>query len=74
MIRLAEEGDLPQILEVYAPYVLNTEYSFEYTVPTLEVFTQRFRDITALLPWLVWEEDGQVLGYAYASRPWSRPG
>ena len=74
MIRFAVEGDLPQILEVYAPYVLNTAYSFEYTVPTLEVFTQRFRDITALLPWLVWEEDGQVLGYAYASRPWSRPG
>ena len=74
MIRFAVEADLPQILEVYAPYVLNTAYSFEYTVPTLDVFTQRFRDITAQLPWLVWEENGQVLGYAYASRPWSRPG
>ena len=72
MIRFAVEGDIPAILDIYAPYVLNTAYSFEYTVPTLEEFTQRFRDYTRQFPWLVWEEDGLVLGYAYASRPWGR--
>ena len=46
MIRFAKEYDLPQILEIYGPYVLNTAVSFEYTVPSLEEFTQRFRDIT----------------------------
>lgn len=72
MIRLAVESDIPQILEIYAPYVLNTVCSFEYTVPTREEFTERFRSYTAQFPWLVWEEEGQVLGYAYASRPWGR--
>ena len=72
MIRLAVEADIPQILEIYAPYVLNTVCSFEYTVPTREEFTERFRSYTAQFPWLVWEEEGQVLGYAYASRPWGR--
>ena len=72
MIRFAAEADLPRILEIYAPYILNTAYSFEYTVPTMEEFTERFRGITAQFPWLVWEADGQVLGYAYASRPWGR--
>ena len=72
MIRFATEVDLPEILEIYAPYILNTAYSFEYTVPTMEEFTQRFRGITAQFPWLVWEDDGRVLGYAYASRPWGR--
>ena len=72
MLRFAVEGDIPAILDIYAPYVLNTAYSFEYTVPTPEEFTQRFRDYTQQFPWLVWEEDGQVLGYAYASRPWGR--
>jgi phosphinothricin acetyltransferase len=72
MIRFAKESDLPQILEIYGPYVLNTAVSFEYTVPSLEEFTQRFRDITRQFPWLVWEENGAVLGYAYASAPFTR--
>lgn len=72
MIRFATEADLPAILKIYSPYILNTATSFEYSVPTLEEFTARFRNITAQFPWLVWEEDGEVLGYAYASYPFSR--
>ncbi len=72
MIRMATEADIPAILEIYGPYVQNTAISFEYTVPTLEVFTQRFRNITAQFAWLVWEEDGEILGYAYGSAPFER--
>ena len=72
MIRLAIESDLPEILEIYGPYILNTTASFEYTVPTLEEFTARFRGITEQFPWLVWEEDGRILGHAYASHPFHR--
>ena len=72
MIRNAREGDLPEILAIYAPYIENTTYSFEYTVPTLAEFTARFREITQQFPWLVWEEDGKVLGYAYGSLPFIR--
>ena len=50
MIRFAVEADIPEILEIYAPYILNTAYSFEYTVPTLEEFTERFRSYTAQFP------------------------
>ena len=72
MIRLATQADIPAILAVYAPYVENTTYTFEYDVPTLDAFTARFAAITAQFPWLVWEENGQVLGYAYAGAPWER--
>ena len=72
MIRFAKEADIPAILDIYGPYVLNTAISFEYSVPTLEEFTGRFRSITAQFPWLVWEEDGRVLGYAYGSLPFGR--
>lgn len=72
MIRFATEADIPAILGIYGPYVLNTAISFEYTVPSLEEFTQRFRSITAQFPWLVCEEDGTVLGYAYGSLPFGR--
>ena len=72
MIRPATEKDVPQILEIYAPYVENTTVTFEYDVPCSRSFLQRFYDITAQYPWLVWEEDGRILGYAYAAAPYSR--
>ena len=72
MIRLANETDIPAILDIYGPYIENTAVSFEYSVPTAAEFTERFRSITARFPWLVWEEGGKVLGYAYGSLPFSR--
>jgi phosphinothricin acetyltransferase len=74
MIRIAIESDIPAMLEIYRPYVENTTYSFEYDVPCQRTFTQRFFDHTAQFPWLVWEEEGRVLGYAYAGAPWERAG
>lgn len=71
-IRLATVQDVPRILEIYGPYVENTAISFEYEVPSLGEFTERFLGITAQFPWLVWEEDGKVLGYAYGSLPFTR--
>ena len=72
MIRFATEQDLSAMLDIYRPYVENTTYSFEYEVPSPEEFTTRFREHTAQFPWLVWEEEGTVLGYAYAGAPWER--
>lgn len=72
MIRAAEKADVPAMLAIYAPYVLETTVTFEYTVPTLSEFEDRFLSVTEKLPWLVWEEDGEVLGYAYASLPFTR--
>jgi len=72
MIRIAREADVPQILAIYAPYIENTTITFEYDVPAPEEFMQRFRTVTAQFPWLVWEEDGQILGYAYAAAPYAR--
>ena len=72
MIRPATEKDIPEILAIYAPYIETSTATFEYDVPCLRSFTQRFYDITAQFPWLVWEEEGRILGYAYASPPYSR--
>lgn len=62
MIRAAQESDIPQILEIYAPYIQNTTVTFEYTVPSPSEFLERFRSITRLFPWLVYEEGGIILG------------
>ena len=72
MLRIATEADIPEILRIYGPYILTTTASFEYTVPSEKEFLARFRTITAQFPWLVWEEEGKILGYAYASPPYTR--
>ena len=72
MIRIATEADVPAILGIYAPYVTDTTITFEYDVPTEAEFLARFRNITRDFPWLVWEENGSILGYAYACRPFER--
>ena len=71
-VRIAKMEDIPNILRIYAPYVEKTAYTFEYTVPTVEEFTKRFQNITKQFPWLVWEEEGAILGYAYACAPFER--
>ena len=72
MIRIATEADVPAILEIYAPYVTGTTITFEYDIPTQAEFLARFQAITRDFPWLVWEEEGDILGYAYACRPFER--
>lgn len=71
-IRFATKEDLPHMLEIYRPYVENTTVSFEYVCPSLEEFTGRFTSYTRQFPWLVWEDEGEVLGYAYACAPFTR--
>lgn len=73
-IRIARHTDLARMLEIYTPFVESTSFSLEYTPPSMEEFKERFDRITAQFPWLVWEEDGQVTGYVYASAPFSRAG
>lgn len=67
MIRPATLADVDAIHRIYAPYVRDTIISFELEVPTLDELRARFVKITQTYPWLVAEENGVVLGYAYAS-------
>jgi len=72
MIRVASKRDAAAMLAIYAPFVSDTSVSFEYEAPSLEEFGRRIQDISAKYPWLVWEQDGEVLGYAYASAAFQR--
>ena len=71
-IRTAIAADVPEMLAIYEEFVVHTAVSFEYVTPTVEEFTQRLKEHMAVYPWLVWEEDGQVLGYCYAGRAFER--
>ena len=67
IIRLAEKRDVSGILEIYAPFILETSVTFEETVPDEASFWERIQGIMGELPYLVCEIDGRIAGYAYAS-------
>lgn len=67
IIRMAAAPDAPKLLEIYAPYVRETAITFEYTVPTVQEFESRIAKILTRYPYLVAEQKGEVIGYAYVS-------
>ena len=72
-IRLATPDDARQCLDIYRYYADHTAFSFEESAPTVEQMAQRIANISASYPWLVFEQDQVVLGYAYASQFRPRP-
>lgn len=68
MLRVAEARDAERIAEIYKPYVERTGISFEETPPSPDEMRGRIARILSSYPYLVCEENGLVLGYAYASR------
>jgi phosphinothricin acetyltransferase len=71
-IRPSLESDLPAITAIYGHHVLHGTGTFETTPPTEAEMTSRRADVLAKgLPYLVIEEGGRVLGYAYCQ--WFKP-
>ncbi|MGG5372786.1 phosphinothricin acetyltransferase [Enterococcus sp. AZ196] len=65
-IRVASPMDAASLVAIYAPYVLETTITFDYEVPSKEDFVKRIEKTVSSYPYLVAEEDGGILGYAYA--------
>jgi len=71
-IRIATKEDAKELLAIYAPYVEKTAITFEYDVPTVEEFERRIVHTLEKYPYLVAENDGEILGYAYAGTFYGR--
>ncbi len=73
-IRPATAADLEAITAIYADAVENGTASYELSAPTLAEMTARFAALAdGRFPYLVAEEGGHVLGYAYAGPFRPRP-
>lgn len=71
-IRPSRDDDLPAITAIYAHHVLHGTGTFETTPPTQEDMAARRADVLAKgLPYLVAEDGGRVLGFAYCQ--WFKP-
>lgn len=67
-IRDALASDAEAILGIYNPYVVGTTITFEETPVGAEEMRERIAKNGEQYAWLVYEDEGRVLGYAYASR------
>ena len=73
VIRDARPEDAARLVEIYGYYVENTAITYEYVVPGVEEFRGRIEKTLRRYPYLVAEEAGVLLGYAYASPIEIRP-
>jgi len=71
-IREVSIKDAPRLLEIYSYYITDTAITFETEIPSLEEFQGRIKNITKRYPYLVFEENGQVMGYSYAHAYYGR--
>ena len=72
-IRPAKPEDAEKLLAIYAPYVEQTAITFEYEVPTVEEFRERIHNTLKKYPYLVAEQGGEPVGYAYVGPFHDRP-
>lgn len=71
-IRASRDEDVPAITAIYAHHVLNGTGTFETIPPTPEDMAARRADVLSKeMPYLVAEQDGQILGFAYCT--WFKP-
>jgi len=66
VLRPVTPGDAPAICDIYNYYILNTAVSFEEEAVSAGEIEDRIGKTIPGFPWLVWEEGGTLLGYAYA--------
>lgn len=68
MIRNATSKDAEQLAELYNYYICHTLITFEEEELTAEQFAERIKKIQSDYPFIVYEESGKILGFAYANK------
>ncbi|WP_457666254.1 N-acetyltransferase family protein [Thiolapillus sp.] len=66
-VRDARVEDAEALCAIYNHYIEHTIITFDEQVLQPAIFAERIGRILQRFPWLVIEEEGRVLGYAYAS-------
>lgn len=71
MIRDATLSDAKPIVDIYNFYIINSTATFEEESIAVDVMKSRIQNVISNLPWLVYEDDDKIQGYAYAT-PWKQ--
>ena len=73
VVRTATEEDAGAIADIYEPYVRETAISFEEVPPTANEMAHRLASSLESYPYLVFDDGGSVLGYAYGGTHRAKP-
>lgn len=65
MIRNVKVEDAKEIVDIYNHYILNTNVTFEVEALASGEMAKRIEKKIKDNPWIVYEEDNKILGYAY---------
>jgi phosphinothricin acetyltransferase len=68
MIRQVKDSDAEAMCCIYNKYITGTRITFEETPLRAGEMVSRIKNITQNYPWLVYEDNGKIIGYTYASR------
>lgn len=69
MIRPIKASDIEAVVTIYNYYITNTIVSFEEEPVSTKQMKKRVNDVLTIgYPWLVAEEAGEIIGYAYANQ------
>jgi len=68
MIRPVTDADVQDICNIYNFFVENTAISFEEKIISYNEMEQRIATQSIDHPWLVYEDEGKVVAYAYATK------
>jgi len=73
LVRLGSARDAGECAAIYAPYVMETAITFETEPPSAAEMERRIEAALQSHAWLVLEDAGRVVGYAYGGRFHARP-
>ncbi|HEX6168869.1 MAG TPA: GNAT family N-acetyltransferase [Chitinophagaceae bacterium] len=73
-IRIATKEDAAGMLEIYAPFILDSGITQETELPSVEDFQIRIISNLEERPWLACEINNEIAGYAYAGKHRERKG
>lgn len=68
MIRRVKDEDAKRLVEIYNYYIRETEITLELKELSLNEYLDRIHQITAFYPWLVYEKDNEIVGFAYLDK------
>jgi L-amino acid N-acyltransferase YncA len=74
MIRKVTFDDIQQICDIYNHYIQNTIITFEESPVSYKEMKKRIVEITSSLPFFVYTENEEIIGYTYASKWKGRSG
>lgn len=73
MIRDFHTNDIQQLTDIYNYYVLNTIITFDHIPYSKDGYLQKITQIASEFPCIVYEVNGEIIGYAYASKWRAKP-